>query len=66
MQTISCPKCGTALVDGGCAVSEVRDHEFTALPRPGWPRGEARRRPWPSELGLDAAELAKDLAVKDA
>ena len=77
MQTISCPKCGTAFKvdEAGYAdlLKQVRDHEFTAALEEGawpWPSGRRSRTRWlaKSELQakLDAAELAKDLAVKDA
>ena len=76
MQAISCPKCGTAFKvdEAGYAdlLKQVRDHEFTAALEERLAMAEREKRDAvalaKSELQakLDAAELAKDLAVKDA
>ena len=76
MQTISCPKCGTAFKvdEAGYAdlLKQVRDHEFTAALEERLAMAEREKRDAvalaKSELQakLDAAELTKDLAVKDA
>ena len=76
MQAISCPKCGTAFKvdEAGYAdlLKQVRDHEFTAALEERLAMAEREKRDAvalaKSELQakLDAAELTKDLAVKDA
>ena len=76
MQAISCPKCGTAFKvdEAGYAdlLKQVRDHEFTAALEERLAIAEREKRDAvalaKSELQakLDAAELAKDLAVKEA
>ena len=76
MQAISCPNCGTAFKvdEAGYAdlLKQVRDHEFTAALEERLAMAEREKRDAvalaKSELQakLDAAELAKDLAVKDA
>jgi len=76
MQAISCPKCGTAFKvdEAGYAdlLKQVRDHEFTAALEERLAIAEREKRDavalTKSELQakLDAAELAKDLAVKEA
>jgi len=76
MQAISCPKCGTAFKvdEAGYAdlLKQVRDHEFTAALEERLAMAEREKRDAvalaKSELQakLDAAELAKDIAVKDA
>ncbi|MGD1989011.1 MAG: DUF2130 domain-containing protein [Pseudomonadales bacterium] len=76
MQAISCPKCGTAFKvdEAGYAdlLKQVRDHEFTAALEERLAIAEREKRDAvalaKSELQakLDAAELAKDIAVKDS
>ena len=76
MQAISCPKCGTAFKvdEAGYAdlLKQVRDHEFTAALEERLAMAERGKRDAVAlakserQAKLDAAELTKDLAVKDA
>jgi hypothetical protein len=76
MQAISCPKCGTAFKvdEAGYAdlLKQVRDHEFAAALEERLAMAEREKRDAVAlaksqlQAKLDAAELAKDIAVKDA
>ena len=76
MQAISCPKCGTAFKvdEAGYAdlLKQVRDHEFAAALDERLAMAEREKRDAVAlaksqlQAKLDAAELAKDIAVKDA